>query len=114
MADETKTPEQLQTEIAADERALANIPRQPVEHWAIAKGHAVSMRVVDPAGRKPATHQKQPDWRFAAARALHQWPDGHLLSEAEYDAALAKTLAIPMLQAAPKRPAGPVALHVVR
>jgi hypothetical protein len=99
MSDETKTAEQIKAEIAADEQKLAAISAAPtsperktVEEWAALKGFTSLVRVPDPKGRKPATMQKIPDWRFAAVKACNRWPIGLELSEAEFDAAASAAL----------------------
>ena len=56
------------------------------EAWAIAKKHTRTSK--QPGGKVVAI----PDWRFAAAKAHEGWPTGQELSEADYDAAVARAI----------------------
>lgn len=33
--------------------------------------------------------KKTPEWLFAAAKTMHRWPEGRVIDEAAYDAAIA-------------------------
>lgn len=99
----TKTAQQLEDEIAADEKQLSALETAPVaspapvasiEKWGALKGLTTTVRVPDPAGRRPATMQKMPDWRFAAIQAGNRWPQGLEMTEAEFDAGAARALNI--------------------
>ena len=102
MSDETKTPAELKSEIADDEKKLAAIdaltidddPKKTIEAWAEAKGFTKPARAVDPSGRKPAKTVQVLDWRFAAAKALHKWPIGLELTESEFDVSMKTALGI--------------------
>jgi hypothetical protein len=82
MAD-TYDPETTSTETAAP--APADDGKQPIEAWAEAKGMLPKM-------------QQQGGWprlnphylKFAAAKGLMGWPDGQLVTEQEFDAAVAR------------------------
>jgi hypothetical protein len=70
-----------------DEKPTA--ARRAVEAWAAAKGHAPT--TTDAKGRE----QHNPaSWQFAAAKANERWPLGAELTEAEYDAAIARAGAV--------------------
>jgi hypothetical protein len=57
--------------------------RKPAEEWARAKGHAKASR----QGRATVMAPEL-DWRFAAAKAHENWPQGVELTEADYDRAV--------------------------
>lgn len=57
---------------------------KPVEDWAVAKGHIVLRN----DGSRDVTAPEL--WRFRAAQAGQNWPQGIELTEAEYDGAIAE------------------------
>jgi len=75
-SDESAPGPAFETEVAESLAAAASVPssadsdgRKPVESWAI--------------------ELKTPDWLFAAAKMLAQWPRGRELTKAEYQSAVA-------------------------
>ncbi len=67
--------------------------RKPVEEWAQLKGHGtvtVTVQLKKRKGTRSRTKLAGNAWKFAAAKALHNWPRGRELAEAEYDAAIAR------------------------
>jgi hypothetical protein len=81
MSDETTTPpvapEGAPAATPAPEATPA--PRKPAEDWARARGHVQQ-------AKPPAA------WVFNATRTRERWVRGELLTEAQYDAAVATTL----------------------
>lgn len=61
-----------------------SIVRRPVEDWATAKGH---LEPTDHAKRRGSFYTHVP-WQFQAAKLVEKWPEGHELTEDEYDAAI--------------------------
>lgn len=75
----------------AEAPAAEPVPaKKTAEEWAAEKKHT---RAQNRAGQKPAV---VPDWRFAAAKAHEGWPVGKELTEAEYDAAVARAIGAPL------------------
>jgi len=71
--------------------ALAGSPdKRPIESWAEAKG--MFPQEVRAYGVFGARSQNPEYWKFAAAGALKRWTDGQLVTEAEFDAAVAEML----------------------
>ncbi len=58
--------------------------KKKAEVWAAEKGHTRLQRL---PGQKPVIVT---DWRFAAAQAHERWPAGQEITEADYDAAVAR------------------------
>lgn len=69
--------------------------RLPVEEWAQRKGHGTVEKVYPPRGKgKPLTRiVPAPNrWRFEAAKPMAGWIRGEEITEAEYDAAIARAV----------------------
>ncbi len=70
--------------------ALGGTDKRPVETWAEAKGlFPMELRLQGVNG--PSTVNSE-FWKFAATKAMKSWADGQLVTEAEFDAALAEQL----------------------
>ena len=63
--------------------------RKPAEEWARAKGHAKASRQ-----GKATVMDPELDWRFAAAKAHENWPQGVELTEADYDRAVSAATSV--------------------
>lgn len=67
--------------------------RQTVEHWAKEKGYLPEWQATKAKARVgrhevPGRRQNPQFYRFAQARAVNHWPEGHEITEAEFDQAI--------------------------
>ncbi len=79
----TKKRSNESSEASANEALIEEVPvpveappreAETVDEWRLAK--------------------RTPDWAFAAAKMLHGWPQGRVLSESDYDAAIRAAMTV--------------------
>ena len=97
-------------EISVLGQSVVTVVARTAEEWAILKNHSrkanhlklhpgavvahegkiTTARAL--AGKKVVGLVAVPDWRFQAAKAHERWPDGKMLTEEQYDAAVKTAL----------------------
>jgi hypothetical protein len=87
--DDAETP----AETPEQEAAAAEVPdKLAVEAWAERRG-MLPMELRAQGANGPTTMNPE-YWKFAGTRALKRWADGQLVTEAEFDAAVAEQLGL--------------------